>query len=49
MSTHSVFILAAYGLTFVVVALMIGAITREYASLRRALDKFPPRDGGEDA
>ena len=49
MSTHAAFILAAYGLTFVVIAGMIGVIVREHAALRRALAKFPQRGETKDA
>ncbi len=49
MSAHSPFIFAAYALTFLVVAVMTGAIIRQYYGLRRALEKFPPRKGGDEA
>ena len=47
MSTHVAFIFAAYGLTFCVVAGMIGAIMRDYFALKRGLAKFPQR--GDEA
>lgn len=43
MNTHSAFILAAYALTFCVVAGMIAAIVIDHAALRQALAKFPAR------
>ena len=47
MSAHAGFILAAYALTGVAILGLIAAIAWEHRSLRRALDKYPPREGLE--
>ena len=50
MTTHGAFILAAYAVTVLVLFGMIGAIVNDYVTLRRALQKFPPRGNeAEDA
>jgi heme exporter protein CcmD len=45
MSGHAAFIFAAYAITALVVLGAIGAVVSDHISLRRALAKFPARDG----
>lgn len=42
--SHGGFILAAYGLTALVLLGVVGAILADYAALRRDLARFPARD-----
>ncbi len=44
MSDHSGFIFAAFALSAVIIAIMIGAIVWDYRNVRRALSRFPDRD-----
>ncbi|VFU08693.1 heme exporter protein CcmD [Methylocella tundrae] len=45
---HFGFIVAAYGVGFVVIAGMIFAILRDYFTLKRALSRFPQRGERDD-
>ncbi len=45
MGKHAGFIAAAYAVTGVAVSALILYIIADYRRLRRALSKFPPRDG----
>lgn len=47
MSTHAAFVAFSYGVTFAVIAFIIGAIMMDYRSLKRALSRFPQRDSEE--
>ena len=50
MNSHDGFILAAFGITGLIVAIMVIAIVMDHRGLLRALAKFPPRGGeGEGA
>ena len=47
MSQHGLFILFAYGVTGVAIAGLVAYVLADYRWLRRALAKFPPREGDE--
>lgn len=47
--SHAGFILAAYGITALVVIGMLGAIVLDHRALTKALSRFPARDGEGDA
>lgn len=47
MSTHAAFVAFSYGVTLLVIAAMIGAILMDYRRLKRALSRFPQREGEE--
>ena len=46
---HASFILAAYAISFVVVAGMIVSILASHRTLKNALAKLPARAGGDEA
>ena len=50
MVAHTGFIVAAFAITALVVGIMIFAVIMDHRSLKRALARFPGRDGeGEGA
>jgi hypothetical protein len=49
MSGHAGYIFAAFAVTAVVVAIMLGRILLDHRSLTRALAKLPPRGEGDGA